>query len=634
MKTRILLLALLVAGAAAAQEPSRAEPVETFYETATVRERPLSSATATVTVLEREEIEASGARTVGELLRRAPGVDVTSNGTRGGFTAAQIRGGDPNFTLVLLDGVPLNDATYPVGDVFNLEGLPATGVERIEIVRGPLSSVYGSTGLAGVVHIRTRLREPNGEEDGEPVAAVAAGAGDAALRQASGSLSGGLARGGAYAVHASFEEEEGRIADERFEQGQVLGNLSLPLGGSRLELRARHSDWRGDDYPEASGGPVYGSGELRRSDHRESSLSAELSLGQAARHRLSATVYRHGLGRESPAIFPAVPPSVEETAFTSTRLGWSSVLWERGGSRWSGGVDVQREEGENRSLLLLPPEFGGEVPGDYEIERTLPGAYTELVLERGDLTFEAGSRLDLPEDRAAQWSPRLGIGWRLSSAARLHASAGRAWKLPSFFALASPPQLGGNPDLRPETVLGGDLGADWQWGGGRADAGLTLFYNRFEDLIDFDFESFTHLNRSAVEARGVEASLGWRPAAGLSVHADATWQRVEDRDTGAELRHRPEWSGGARLRWQPRDPLALELDARAVSRQRDEQIPVPEIGTVPGYETVGLAGSWRFAGGWRLEARVENLLDREYETLVGFPGPGRSARIGLGWSSR
>src|SRR5688572_5952790 len=126
---------LALASMAAGQEPAA-----TFYSTATVEERPLSSATGSVTVLDREAIESSGARTVADVLRFVPGLDVASNGARGGFTTAQIRGGDPNFTLVLLDGVPLNDPTYQVGDVFNLEGLPADAVERVEIVRGPLSS--------------------------------------------------------------------------------------------------------------------------------------------------------------------------------------------------------------------------------------------------------------------------------------------------------------------------------------------------------------------------------------------------------------------------------------------------------------------------------------------------------------
>ncbi len=590
-----------------------------------MRERPLSSATGSVAVLDREAIEASGARTVAELLRFVPGLDVTSGGTRGGLTTAQIRGGDPNFTLVLLDGVPLNDATYQVGDAFNLEGLPVFAVERIEIVRGPLSSFYGSTGLAGVINIVSR----HGQSGAQSVEAEAA-AGDASLRQANAAVSGSLGAA-SYYVGGTWEEERQRVADERFEQGNVHANLSAPLGDAQLQLRTRYSSWQGDDYPDASGGPVLGSGELRRSDHDEISVASDLRFGaERERHKLAVSLYRHDLDRTSPAIGFAVPASTEATRYTVARAGWSSVLYAARGLRLSAGADLQREKGENHSLLLLPPDFGGEIAGDYEITRTLPGAYAELIAERGDVVVEAGSRFDAPEDRAIQWSPRLGVSWRPDGGStRIHASAGRAWKQPSFFALASPPQLGGNPALKPERALGGDLGVERGFAANRLDAGVTLFYNRFDDLIDFDFATFTHVNRSQVEARGVELSLAWKPVERFSVHTNATWQRVEDLTTQARLRHRPKWVGGARIDWRPAARLDLQLDFQGVSRSFDEQIPVPDRITVSGYGVAGLAGTWRLRDRWQLRGRIDNLLDRDYEALIGFPGPGRSLRLGL-----
>jgi outer membrane receptor protein involved in Fe transport len=301
-------------------------------------------------------------------------------------------------------------------------------------------------------------------------------------------------------------------------------------------------------------------------------------------------------------------------------------------------VDAQRESGRNDSLLLLPEEFGGPVAGDYDITRTVAGAYTELIADRGPWTFELGSRVDVPEEGGAQWSPRLGVGWRPADGVRLHASAGRAWKLPSFFALASPPELGGNPDLRPETVVGGDLGADWRLIH-NVDAGLTLFYNRYRDLVDFDFETFSHVNRSEVETRGVEGVLGWHPGSlggRFSVQASATWQDFEDLTTHARLRHRPEWTGGVRARWKPAATFTLDADVQATSRFFDEQIPVPERDTVEARELVGLGAAWRLPGrreAWELRLRIDNLLGEEYETLIGFPGPDRSVRLGLRWKS-
>jgi vitamin B12 transporter len=635
MKRRAMaVLGLLVSAwplSAQSQSAQPSQPADipfvTFQATTLVRERPLSSATASVTVLERAAIESSGARTAADVLLFVPGVSLTSGGTRGGLTTAQIRGGDPNFTMVLLDGVPLNDSTYQVGDVFDLQGLPASSIERIEVVRGPLSSFYGSTGLAGAINIVTRQGQP-----GWRTAEVEAMAGDASLRTGSGALSGALGSG-TWFVGASWEEEAERVAAESFEHLGAFGNLAFPMGqAGRLHLRARGASWEADDYPDASGGPVYGTGELRTTEHGEASLGAELLLEGNRPQRWTAAVYRHTMDRTTPAVPPALPPSTEETTFTRIRAGWGVTLLAAESVQWIAGVDVQREEGENDSVLVLPPDFGGAVPGDYAITRTLPGATTELILSRGSLVLEIGSRFDLPEDHAAQWSPRLGLSWRPGSlegnGVRLHAAAGRAFKLPSFFALASPPQLGGNPGLRPETVLGGDLGIEGQIAAGLT-GGLTAFYNRYEDLIDFDFATFTHLNRSEVEAQGIEARLDWRPTARLSLQANGTWQEVEDLTTQARLRHRPKRVGGLRLAWEPRDGIDLQLDFQSVSRSFDEQIPVPERIYVPGRELLGLSASWNVTESWQLRGRIDNLTDEDYEELIGFPGAGRSFRLGL-----
>ncbi|HUP42927.1 MAG TPA: TonB-dependent receptor [Thermoanaerobaculia bacterium] len=612
----------------AAEPPA---PEAGFYGTATVRERPLESATAAVTVLDREAIEALGAETVGDLLRFVPGVVVTGSGGRGGLATAMVRGGDPNFTRVLVDGVPVNDGTYPVGEVFDLGALPASAVERIEVVRGPLSAYYGSTGLAGAVHVITRRGEP-----GPVRLAAAAEAGDASFRAVEGALSGGGARGDGF-LHVAHQQEAERVAAERFALDQLQGRARRALGErASLEVAGRLAVWDADEYPEASGGPRLGSGELRRSEHREGSVGVELEVAERGSrparpsHRLTLALYRHELERESPAIGFLVPRSDEATELTRTRLGWAWTAIARETLQVSVGADLEREEGTNDGTLFLSPGPQGAVSGDYSLARTTPGAYTEVIARRGGLVVELGARLDLPDDAGLEWSPRLGASWRPGGGAtRLRASAGRAFKLPSFFALASPPALGGNPDLDPEVMVGADLGAERRFEAAGLEAGVGVFLNRYRDLVDFDFETFSHVNRSEVEARGVEASVAWRPEGPLSFALDLTRQEVEDRSSGEPLRHRPDWAGALRLAWRPRPGLALRLDGAALSGYRDEQLPVPDRRTVDGRAVWGAGASWRVTGPWSLRARIDNLTDAEYETLIGFPGPGRSVRLGL-----
>ncbi len=631
-----LLAALLLAAAGAAataQEPDTGDeaaqeaPEHTFYGTATVRERPVESATATVTVLPGEAAEDAAALSLVEVLPFVPGLTLTTGGTRGGLTAVQLRGGDPNFTRVLVDGVPVNDGTYQVGEVFDVGALPADGVARVEVVRGPLSAHYGSTGLAGALQVVTRLG------DGPPAGTLSLAAGDADLRRAAASLGAGgdAAR---WFVAAVGEEEAERIAGERWQLAHLQGRGSFGLGTrTDLEVAGRAAAWEADDYPDASGGPVFGTGELRHAEHEEAGLGVRLLHRPDAGtlHRLDLALYRHDLDRDSPAVAPLVPPSVESTRFTRTRLGWASSVEPRDGWTLSAGADVEREEGENDSVLLLPPFLGGEVAGDYRLERTSAGAYGEAVGRRGSLTLEAGLRLDAQEDVSEQWSPRLGAAWQVREATRLRGSVGRAFKLPSFFALASPPALGGNPALAPEVMVGGDLGVEHDLAALGATVRVTGFVQRFEDLVDFDFDTFTHVNRATVDARGVEAALDFAPRRRWTAAAAATWQEVEDRATGDPLRHRPRWSGAVRAGWRAAAALDLHADLRFASSSADEQIPVPERDRVDGYRLLGAAATWRPAARWRLTARADNLADEDYEVQIGFPGAGRSFRVGVAY---
>ena len=627
MLVLMLIVVILLSGTALqAQDTAPQAPSETFYATATVQERPVDEATHAVTVVDREAIELSGARTATELLQGAAGIHITTSGTRGGTVSASIRGGDPNFTFVLLDGIPLNDITDPQGGAFNLDSLPVALIERVEIVRGPLSSFYGSTGQAGIVQLVTR------RGDSAPSLEVEVGGGNASLRRLTAAVGGETQQGGDFFVGFFGEEEEERIAEEAFEQWNVQGSFGIPLGEAALRWTARVSSWEALDYPEASGGPIYGSGDLRDSEHDELSTGLELLRGQ---HRFSVGWSRHELKRQSPGVFPMVPPSTEATLYERTRLGWAATVLSRSGVEVAAGLDVEREEGRNESLLLLPPFLGGDVPGNYDVDRTQGGAHLQLLQRHGDLLLDLGVRADLVKD-GEELSPRLGLSWRPGQGAwRWRVSVGRAFKLPSFFALASPRALGGNPDLVPEASFSWDAGVERSWDSAGVRLGLNVFSSRFEDLVDFDFETFLHINRSKVDAEEAELSLTWRaPASRFSLDAALTWQETEDRATGQALLRRPDWSGSLNLSWRPSDDVTLGLGLQSVGRLPDAQIPVPELAFAPAYELLHLAASWQVHSHWQLRARFDNLLDEDYETLVGFPGAGRAAALTLKYRSR
>ena len=598
-----------------------------LHETITVRARPVSPAGASVTILERQAIDQSGARTTADLLRAVPGVHVLSAATRGGSTSVQLRGGDPNFTLILLDGVPLNDPTDQFGGVYNLEGIPASSIGRIEVVRGPLSTLYGSQALAGVIYLTTRRGEA-----GPPQVEAEVEGGNASLLRTSLSIS-GAGKSADYFLGLGWEQEGERIAQEDFEAFNLQGRFGFQISpGTTLNLVTRLAFWQADDYPEASGGPRLGTGRLRHSENDEFSFSAHLRqvASPSFEHNLTGNFYRHQLDRLSPGVPFAVPPSDEDTLLTRFRLGWSGAWKLSEAVELRIGADLDREEADSETFLVLPPEFGGSIDGTYQDERTTVGGFAEMLFEKGRFQQEVGLRLDKPSGFEAVWSPRTSLSyWLPDERTRLRGSVGRAFKLPSFFALSSPRALGGNPALLEETSWGGDAGLDHHLPSAGLTFGASYFQTRFQNLVDFDFNLFLHVNRSRVRTQGVELFGDWRPAAQLTLRGDFTFLDIDDLGSPEPLLHRPRRSGGASLAWQPHPNLDVFLEGRYLGASFDNQIPVPQRNSVDGYGLFNAALSWRPSRRLELRARFDNLTDSDYETFIGFPGPGPSARLSI-----
>ncbi|MCH7825927.1 MAG: TonB-dependent receptor [Acidobacteria bacterium] len=623
----LLLLARAEAFAAPVHGAGQSQQQGTqVQERIIVRARPLDSVAASVSIIDEETIDAANARTVAELLEYVAGARVLSSGSRGGATTIQLRGGDPNFVLVLLDGVPLNDPTDLEGGAVNLSSLPISSVQRIEVARGPLSYFYGSTALSGIINIVTRrgaTRKPQ-------LRATAQGGGNALFR-ADASVA-GLAGGGDYYLGFDWEQQDGHIGDDEFRQANVQGRFTVPVGeAATLQLSTHVASWEADDYPESSGGPVFGSGDLRNTEATEFNFGADLrwSTSDGWRHRITGTYYRRDLERDSPGVFPLVPPSIEDTSYWHLRSGWLTT-YDLPSVTLSAGVDIDHEDANNISTLLLPPFFGGDVRGDYALSRTTPGTFVEATASTGDLSIEAGLRADFPQDKDTEWNPRVGARYNFGqSGASVRGTVARGFKLPSFFALASPRQLGGNPDLRPETSVGVDFGVDQRVDDLDLTASFTVFWIRYKDLIDFDFDLFQNVNRDEVNAKGIEFSLRWNPDSRIAVYSDLTFQSAESPGSDQPLRNLPDWTGSVRVGYRPVEPLQIRLEISFAAESFDVQIAVPDTTTVDGYGVVDLAATWDVHLAWQLLARIDNLTDTSYEHFIGFPQPGITASVGL-----
>jgi outer membrane cobalamin receptor len=583
---------------------------------------PFSIAPGSITIIDRESIEASRATTLDDVLRSSPFVDLSRTGGRGGLTTVTLRGGDPNFTLVLLDGVPINDPTNLLGGSFDFSTLSVDNVERVEIVRGPLSSRFGSEAMAGVVHIVSRRGRTGAGWNAE------VGAGSFAARDV---RLGGRGSRGALAASASASWVS---MDEQVERDPYrLATLALTadaagrLGEVRVVSRLQDVDSEG--FPDNGGGPRFS---ILREPRR--TAGREVILGVEARRRIrgrwsvtaAADAYRRDADVRTPAILDADPPGPfalpavdQETAFDRRRLSLATT-WEivEGLSILASG-ELRLEDGESDAVIA------GAVPADFALERTTRSAAAEIAWRASRLSIDLALRIDGPEDFSSEVSPRAAFAWRPWEGSRVAASWGEGFKLPSFFALGEPNV--GNPDLGPERSRGFDVGWMQESPAGGLVVSLTAFRQRYRDLIDFSPEEFRLVNRRLARTKGVEAEVDWRPHRHVALTGFARWLEAELVGTDEELRDRPRWRGGASAEWSDGATQA-RIELVWVGERFDFQIPVPERDVVDEYSTASLALSRRF-GRVTAFTRVDNLLDADYEDFVGFPAPGRSARVGV-----
>jgi vitamin B12 transporter len=285
------------------------------------------------------------------------------------------------------------------------------------------------------------------------------------------------------------------------------------------------------------------------------------------------------------------------------------------------GLGVKRETGDGANLIAA------SFPTSFSLSRSTPFVTTELLFNRGRFGANFGLRGDYPSSAERRYSPTIGFTY-VSPSRRLSAKLGMQWayKLPSFFSLADPSI--GNPGLLPERNRSIDGGVTVRLGDGRPEFSVTVFKNRFKDLIDFSAETFTLVNRSEVHAAGTEMELSIPLGDALSAKGQATFVSTRIEGTTEMLRDRPRFRTGWALDWKPAASWRVRPEVRWVSSRADLQIPVPQFDRAPGYWNTDLLVDYT-RGKFTYFARVQNLANSRYEEFVGFPNPGITVAGGI-----
>ena len=562
-------------------------------------------ALAPVTVVTREDVERLQAGSVQDVLRGLPGVAITNAGGRGQPASLSLRGAESDHVLVLIDGVRAGSASL---GYFSIEHLPIDLVERIEVVRGPRASLYGSEAIGGVVQIFTRKgggtltpfgRVTGGSRGTVDTSAGVSGGGDRAWFSVTGSMAreDGFNACDGYGAPLFF----GCFTEEPDRDGFRNAGVSARAGyrfpeGIEIEGRLLHdrSDVEFD-------GSFENASEVRQSVH-----AVTLTGSPQARWRATLNVGRSNDHHDS---------------FLNGELR-SEFVTRRDEVALQNDVDL----GESHLLTVGLDHRRDRVSGTtgYAVsKRGNRGVFAQLLGVFGDHEVQVSGRRDDDQQFGNANTGGVAWGWQLHSAARLTASYGTAFKAPTFNELYYPGF--GNENLDPEKSATLDLGFSADHGAARWS--IDAFRTEVENLIAHDPDIAKPNNVGRARIHGLEAALGTH-VSGFDL--DASLTLLDPRNRGAAYR-------GRQLVRRPRRAARIDVDrpfgryrvggtVHAEGSRYDNLANTRRIG---GFYTVNLRAAYEIGTAWSVEGKVENVFDKDYETVSGYNQPGRGFFVTL-----
>lgn len=587
----------------------------------------LAKLSSSVTLLTQEDIIRRNSASAVDLLRGIEGVQITQPGGRGGVASLYLRGGEANFTSVFIDGVKVNNPNNTRGGSFDFATLELANIERVEIIRGPQSALYGSDALSGVVNFISHRAVEN-----EVNLKLEAGEQNFSRALIRGSKK--ISANHQFSLGAAKNEDGSSEASGDYELTSLWASLEGESvdQSTQYQLHARSADSEKSSFPEDSGGALLAqiqSLDQGTSDDFQTSLRIQKKWSAAWDSQLLLSHYKRDEFTDSPGVAPGVRDPVPANSFDSEltrRYFQISNRYVKNNYSISFGADLQTEDASSAGELKIAPGFS--LPSHYAMKRDIAGAFVDGSITFSDnLDLLASLRYDSPDSADSRFSPSLGVINRLANGRTvIKANWSTGFKLPSFFALASP--LVGNADLREEEVTSFDVELSHKFSP-KLLIRLSLFNADYKDLIDFDSEEFINVNRSEVNIRGAESAIDLAISEQLSISAFITYNDIDVKPSG-QLRQRPDWQGGLELRYQPSDLLQVYARATQLDDSFDSSIPTGDQ-YLDGYTRLDIAASWQISDQLRLDAAVDNLLDKQYFEAIGFPSTGRRARLAMDW---
>ena len=563
---------------------------------------------SSVTIITAEDLEALGFNFVLDAVAMAPGVTINSNGAFGGVASVRIRGASSQQTLVLIDGVPVNDASSPGGG-YDFARLDTANIEQIEVLKGPQSTLWGTDAIGGVVSITTKRPDAGlgGTVFGE-YGSFNTFRGGASIENGNevgdfriaftGTSSDGISKA---------DEDQGNGEEDPYDAVTLSGKGGLNLAGdARISASVLWSE--AESAFDASGGA---NGDADRVNESEE-ISANLSL--------TGTLFG---GRLENRLLVGYS-DIDRENFSNGAVS-SGAKGERMIYRYQGTFTVN-----DMSTIAFGAEREDSEANDNDA--SIDGWFALVAISPTDqFTLTGGLRVDDHETFGTETTGRVAAAYNPTDNVTLRASWGQGFKAPTIFQTtffccgATEP----NADLQAETSEAFDIGLDWRSSDGRAEIGATYFDQEVENQIDFSFAVGGYQNIEQVNSTGVELYGSYAVSDLVTVSANYAYIDAED-GAGNEVTRIPEHSGDVTVAFDPDGPFSGNLLLRYNGEEQDDTNfdGVPDT-PVDAWTRVDLTGSYDLNERVELFGRIENLLDEDYQQVLGYGTPDRSGYIGV-----
>jgi vitamin B12 transporter len=646
--------ALPLAAQESARDTARVAPV-----VVSATRTPLSQTAqpVAVTVITSEQLKLRGITTVAEALTDVTSAYVAQAGSQGGQTSLFLRGGESKYVKVLVDGIPVNDA----GGAYDFSSLTTDNVERLEIVRGPASVIYGADAVTGVVHVITR------RGDGPPSVDADVSMGtmprDRRVNARSGFVPGsmstlhmnaamhGVTSASSYSFAVGRHRHSGLYqANNEYLNNVVSGRFQLsPSPRTDLRFALRYTDYN-FHYPTSGGGTdtLPDLNAYRTEDRTTLGAEVEHRIGARSRYVLALSSNVNDGGTDDQPDQAGGDTFVSQDKSRRRSIELRQHLLSKGIATT---VGIQIEQQDQRSQSQADGPFG-PFTDRFSAVRRNSALYVEGVTSPvRSLVATVGARLDSNAQFGTFLTGRAGLSWRPFAGTRLRATAGTAFREPTFSENFASGFVTGNPDLKPERSRSVDAGVDQDLFSSRLQLGITAFAQRFQNMIDYTGSNsacgFSYCNVAAARSNGAELELNAQLPVGLNFRGGATVLRTRvlspgfDVSTGGLYRRgeslirRPEHKWNAELSYREPRRYSAALRILGVGQRTDRDFrPFPATPVVlPAFVRADASAEYIVSSpGLRRAAvtvKVENVTNAYYENVFNFLAPRRIMSIGL-----